>query len=81
MTNVFGKKVDLRASRLSIRSATSHFAFARHRTVILGHRHRLEHFHVEIVGEYAVESQMIKRGVICVSVFDRIHNKIGQMVD
>jgi hypothetical protein len=74
------EKVDLRASRLSIRPAAAHLLCQ------TSHGNppalaSLEHFHVEIVGEYAVESQMIERRLIRGRGLDRIHDKIGQIVD
>ena len=65
MANVFGEKIDLRAGRFSISPAASHLAFARHRPVILGYRHRFDHLRVEVIGKNAVELQVMKRRIVC----------------
>ena len=54
MANVFGEKIDLRAGRFSIGPAAAHLAFAGHRPVILGHRHRFDHLRVEVIRKNAV---------------------------
>ena len=81
MADVFREKINLRASRFSVRPNASHFAFAGHRAVILRHWHRLQHLHVEIVGKHAVESQMIKRRLVRVRRLNRVDDEIRQIVD
>ena len=64
MTNVFGKKIDLRTSGFSIRPAAARLAFAGHRPVILGNRHRFDHLRVKVIRKNALELQVMEGRVI-----------------
>jgi hypothetical protein len=68
MANVFGEKIDLRASRFSIGPAAARLAFARHRPVILSDRHGFDHLRVEVIGKNAVELQVMEWCVVRVGL-------------
>ena len=80
MASVFGKKIDLRAGRFSIGSAAAHLAFAGHRPVILGHRHRFDHLCVEVVGKNAVEMQVIERCIVCMRLSYRVDYELDEIL-
>jgi hypothetical protein len=79
MANVFGEKIDFRARGFSIGPAAAHLAFARHRPVILGDRHRFDHLRVKVIGENAIKLQVMERRISCGGRLDGVHDELDQV--
>jgi hypothetical protein len=70
MANVFREKINLGASRFTVRPDTACFTFARHSTVVSCLGHGLQHLRVKVIGKYAIESQVVEWSVISVCVLN-----------
>ena len=81
MANVLREKVNLGASRFAVGPTAAHFTFARHRAVIVCHRHRQQHLCVKVIGKHAVESQVMERRIVSICVLNGVRHEPGQIVD